>query len=131
MSAVPRHTLAVAVGLAVFGLVWCGKEPDPIRRDIQSVKDRSVPPGDRLIPSYGPRREGRILRASWEIETEMAWSAYAAWVVAQLPEFQVRGSDGDGLRMSRPLEGDVYTLTFRRKPADQGLVEVTFVAQPF
>jgi hypothetical protein len=29
------------------------------------------------------------------------------------------------------MEGDVYTLTFRRKPAAKGLVEVTFEAQPF
>lgn len=129
MSAVPRR--AVAVGLAVLGLACCAKEPDPIGRAVQSVKDRSVPPGGRLIPSYGPGREGQVFRASWEIDTDMTWSAYATWVVAQLPEFQVRANDVDSLRMSRPLEGDVYTLTLRRKPAQKSVIEATFEARPF
>jgi hypothetical protein len=130
MSAVPRG--AVAVGLAVLGLVCCAKEPDPIGRDVQSIKDRSVPPGGRLIPSYGPGRGGQVFRASWEIEADIAWSAYAAWLVAQLPEFRVRADDGEALSLSRPLEGDVYILTLRRKPAEKGLlVEATFESRPF
>ena len=85
-----------------------------------------------MIPSYDPRREGQTIRASWEIETEMAWNDYVAWVVAQLPEFHVRASDVDGLRMSRPLEGDVYAVTFCRRAAEKGLlIEATFVASPF
>jgi hypothetical protein len=121
----------MAMGLAVLGVVSCLKLPDPIERDIQSVKDRSVPPGGRLIPSYGRGREGQVLRAAWEIETDMTWNAYAAWVVAQLPEFQVRANDAVSLRLSRPLEGDVYMLTFRRKPAGQSRqIEVAFEARP-
>jgi hypothetical protein len=129
MSTLPR--CAVAICLAAFGL-FCCFEPDPIGRDIQSVKDLSVPPGGRLMPLDGPRREGQRVRATWEVETDMAWDAYAAWVTAQLPEFQVRANDAEGLRLSRPLEGDVYTLTVRRKAANERpLIDVTFEAQPF
>jgi len=119
------------MGLAALGLVCCLKLPDPIERDIQAVKDRSVPPGGWLIPSYGPGRGGQVLRAAWEIETDIAWNAFTAWVAVQLPEFQVRANDAVSLRLGRPLEGDVYTLTFRRKPAGQRRqIEVAFEARP-
>ena len=126
----PRR--ALAVGLAALGLAACSRKPDPIGQDIPSVKMRSVPPGGRLRSSYTPVHDGQALRASWEIETDMAWDAYTAWVVAQLAEFRVQADDTGSLRLSRSLAGDVYTLAFRRKPTAQSLrIEATFEARPF
>jgi hypothetical protein len=72
------------------------------------------------------------VKASWEVETIMAWDVYAAWVVSQMPEFQVRHKDEETLRLSRPLEADVFTVSFRPKPSDRDRrVEVAFESRPF
>jgi hypothetical protein len=122
---------AVTLGLLAIGALSCG-QTDPVGEAIQSAKDRSVPPGGRLIPLYGPARDEESVKASWEVETRMAWDVYAAWVVSQMPEFRVRQKDGDVLSLSRPLDADVYALSSRPKEADKSAkVEVAFEARPF
>lgn len=130
MTALGRRR-AVTLGLLAIGVLSCGRA-DPVGDAIQSAKDRSVPPGGRLSPLYGPARDKESVTASWEVETGMAWDVYAPWVVSQLAEFHVQQRDGDVLRLSQPLHADVYMLTFRRKQADEDAkVEVAFESRPF
>jgi hypothetical protein len=122
---------AVTLALLGLGVLSCGKT-DAVGDAIQSAKDRSVPTGGRLLPLYGPGRDKGSVKASWEVETIMAWDVYAAWVVSQMPEFQVRHKDEETLRLSRPLEADVFTVSFRPKPSDRDRrVEVAFESRPF
>jgi hypothetical protein len=96
------------------------------------VIDRTVPNQGRVIPGDSPRRVGQTLRASWSIEIEMPWEAYAGWVVKQLPEFRLRASEPGTLRFSRPLAGDVYYVTLSLMAGSGALqVEATFRAEPF
>jgi hypothetical protein len=108
------------------------KPPDAVPRDAQSVIDRTVPNQGRVIPGDSPRRAGQTLRASWSIEIDLSWEAYAGWVVKQLPEFRLQASEPGTLRFSRPLAGDVYYVTLRRMAGPGALrVEATFQADPF
>lgn len=57
---------------------------------------------------------------------------YTAWLKTQLSELRVAASEPDTFRFSRILSGDVYLLTFRRKPGSKMLtIEVSFEASPF
>jgi hypothetical protein len=91
-----------------------------------------VPRPGRIIPGDSLRREGQALRATWTVEVDMQWSAYADWVASQLREFRLANREADALRFSRPLEGDVYYVTLERRPSDGALlVEARFEARPF
>ena len=85
-----------------------------------------------MIPGDAPRHDGQALCASWQVESNMQWQAYRGWVTTQLFEFRLANSEADSLRLSRALEGDVYSVTLNRSPR-QGdlLVEATFQALPF
>lgn len=123
---------ALVVGLAALALAACVKQLDPIEAGIQSVRERTVPAKGRLLSGYPPSRRGQVLRASWEIETEMEWDAYAAWVKGQSPDFKAASSEPGALRFSRPLEGDVYSVTLKPQPLGGSLlIEATFEASPF
>jgi hypothetical protein len=121
----------VALGLLALGVPSCGRT-DAVEGAIRSAKDRSVPPGGRLIPLSGPARDTEAVKASWEVEAVMGWDAYAGWVASRMPEFQVRARDEKTLRLSRTLEADVFTVDFRPRPSDRDArVEVAFESRPF
>jgi hypothetical protein len=85
-----------------------------------------------MIPGDSLRREGQALRATWTVEVDMEWNAYADWVASQLQEFRLANREPDALRFSRPLEGDVYYVSLERRPRDAALlVEARFDARPF
>jgi hypothetical protein len=66
----------IATALAVLGVLGCLRTPDPVERDLESIKERSVPPGGRMTVSYplsreqgtagreGPDRRGLVRRAA-------------------------------------------------------------------
>ena len=127
----PRKAAGLPVLAAVLALAACTREPNRVETDVQSIKDRTVPRSGRLIPG-GSRRDAQKLRVSWDVEAEVSWSDYAAWVETRLPEYRLVSRDADTLCFGRTLEGDAYSVTFKRSPR-QGLllVQVSFWAVPF
>ena len=107
-------------------------QPDPIATDVESARDRTVPSGGHIVRSYSLRRDGHSARASWEIETQLAWSTYVEWVEPRLGEYGLAERGRDRLRFTRQLEGDVYTLLLIAKPgAARQTIEASFEATPF
>lgn len=125
-----RHRLAFAV--FGFALAACGKPPDPVATDVEATRDRTVPPGARIVTFYPLRRDDHSARASWEIETEMSWSDYTARVEQRLGEYRLAEKGRDRLRLSRQMDGDVYVLVLVAKPDSKSLrIEASFEARPF
>ena len=115
-----------------MGLGACGAPLARVRADAEAVRERTVPPGGWLAAASPLRRDGHSARASWRVETELAWSAYAPWVEQQLGEFRVAERGRGLLRLSRQLEGDLYVLALVARPGSRGLtVEASFEALPF
>lgn len=121
----------LALLVAVLTLAACTRQPDPVKADVQSVKDRTVPRNGRLIPGDSPRHD-QAIRVTWDIEAEMSWNDYAAWVETRLPEFRRVSGDAEALRFSRALEGDAYSVTVERSTRKGSvLAHVSFEARPF
>ena len=122
--------MAIAIVGAVFAT--CAKPVDPIVAEVESARDRTVPPAGRIVSSYPLQRDRGLARATWGIETEMAWSAYTEWVRPRLGEYRLVAQGRDRLLLSRQLEGDVYTLVLVEKPSSASLrIEASFEATPF
>jgi len=126
---IPRRTLPALLGLA---FIQCAKPPDPIAHDVAAITDRTVPHGGRLVLAYPLRREGDLARASWQIEAETSWEAYAEQVIERLPEFRVAERRQGRLRLLRALAGDQYHLEVAGEERGRTLViQLAFEAQPF
>ena len=124
--------LLLPLGLAAIALSGCGSTPDPIDRDVDSVKARSIPPGARLSEVTSLRREHETAHAEWQLEIGMPWDAYADWVTPRLSEYRLVRRDGSGLLFSRQLDADVYVVELKRKPGEKDLtVQASFEARPF
>jgi hypothetical protein len=123
------------MALAIAGIVACAacsKPADPIAADIDSALERTVPPRGRVTLSYPLSRARGAASATWQVETELDWHAYAAWVELRLAEYRVAERGPDRLRFTRQLEGDSYTLTLAGKPDSKSLrVDASFEARPF
>jgi hypothetical protein len=115
-----------------FTLATCGPPADPIRTDVDSVQQRTLPPGGRLVVPAVLTRRTQSVQASWRLETEMSWRQYAPWVESQLREFRVAERADGRLRLSRQLAGDLYVVELVAAPGSAPLtVEASFVATPF
>jgi hypothetical protein len=112
-------------------LAACPGAADPVAKEAQSVIDRTVPRRGHMIPGDSLRRHGQALRATWRVEVEIPWDAYADWVSGQLPEYRLAAREADTLLFSRVLEGDVYYVALKRVPNEGVLVEARFEAHPF
>lgn len=124
-----RRLVLALVGLT---LAACANQPDPIATDVESAKDRTVPPGGHITSSYSWQRDRQSARASWEIETELAWNAYAAWVEPRMGKYRLVERGQDRLRFTQQLEGDYYSLVLVAKPSSKShTIEVSFEATPF
>jgi hypothetical protein len=123
--------VGLALLVAVLTLAACTRQNDPVAADVQSVKDRTVPRNGRLIPGDS-RRHDQALRVTWDIEAEMSWNDYAAWLKTRLPEFRLVSHDAEALRFGRALEGDAYSVTVKRSTGEGSLLaHVSFEARPF
>ena len=126
----PRRRAAFAIVGVVFAA--CAKPADPIMADVESARDRTLPPAGRIVTFPPLRRDEHRARASWEIETEMSWDGYTAWVEARLGEYRLAEKGRDQLRLTHQLEGDVYVLVLVAKPDSRSLrIEASFEARPF
>ena len=127
-----RVTPMSALVLAAIIICACGS-PNPVEQDIRSVQERTIPAGGRLTAAYSAQREGTSLRATWEIETDMSWEAYSRWIAPRLADFQQRASPDGTLRFARILEGDSYSVVFKRKgqESERLAIQASFEASPF
>jgi hypothetical protein len=115
-----------------LALAGCAQRQDPIAADAESARERTVPSGGRVVRASPLRRETHSARASWEIETGMAWNAYAAWVQGRLGDYRLVERGPDRLRLTRALAGDVYVLVLVAKPGSRSsTIEVSFEAAAF
>lgn len=89
------------------GALACG---DPLPQQVLDLRERTLPSRARLIAASNLSRDGRSAEATWEIETEMRWEDYSAWAPTQLREFNVADASASALHLTKPLDGDTYTL---------------------
>lgn len=126
-----RRTVLAAVLVCLSGTA-CSPGPDPIGLEVRSLEERTVPVGGRLASAYPLERDGKTARASWQIETRMAWDQYAPWVEARLPDYRVVRREGMSLWLARSLTGDTCQLVLTFKPAGAAAtIEASFEARPF
>ena len=89
------------------GALACG---DPLPQQVLDLRERTLPSRARLIAASNLSRDGRSAWATWEIETDMRWEDYSAWAPTQLREFNVADASASALHLTKPLDGDTYTL---------------------
>lgn len=102
-----HRALAGVVGLVMTGALACG---DALPQEVLDLRERTLPSRARLLASSNLTRDERTAEATWEIETEMRWEDYRAWVATQLRGFTLADGGPSELRLTKLLDGDTYTL---------------------
>lgn len=85
-------------------------DPDrEMRREFESLRDLTLPPGGRLISSTGIKRTRRGVEGAWEAELPGDWDAYRVWLARRLePDFRLLPSRSTDLEFVRFTPNDSY-----------------------
>lgn len=122
--------------LATAFLVACTKGQQfwasTTAREIEEVKNRTVPSDGLLLHESGPVRESSSIRARWEIQTRSDNRVYFQWLKNQLgADYHVTSETNSAMSLVKQMEGDSYTIAIQGSGAPGGtVVEAKFVAGP-
>lgn len=114
-------------GLAFLILLTVACARDDVRRDLDALVPRTIPP-TVAAPYVSVTRTSETLETSWQMEPGMGWPTYREWLTTRLPEFGVRSSTDTELILSRILPADSYRLVVRPNGA---VVVFEFTARAF
>ncbi len=96
--------------LFLWGFAGC-REPDPLKREILSLQERTMPPGAKVVEKTNVVRNGTTASSKWEYETDWDWEEYSTWVSNNLaPDYEAMMGGKTNLQFRRRLSGDVFTL---------------------
>lgn len=117
--------------LGVSGLA-CQRPATTTSHRVASLRERTIPPGAKLIDLTGPTEDDSGLKATWELETDMAWDAYTAWLAGQVSDdFEAEPGQESRLIWRQALPGDSLTLSFEPLSSQPPLrVLATFIGRP-
>ena len=111
MHKAPQILFALAASLALLMFGANCQRPDTVQEEIQRVRERTMPPGSRLVRIAVMERSPQSVTATWELETSGAWKQYSDWTAERLAGDYVTAESSDSRRvLRRNLPGDVYFL---------------------
>jgi len=104
-----------------------------VREHVEELKNRTIPPGGKIIANSNPNLGHWSATANWEFEADWSEREYRRWIIAQLH----RGFGDPRMIKSRLVflgrfNGDVETLTVGTTPGSSKLqVRVTLEIYPY
>ena len=129
----PKHCLAILAFIFALSLVACirtQKQAPSIEREVQEVRNRTVPKDGRLVATSRPVKNDFDLHATWDIETTSDNRSYFQWLKSQLsPEYHVTAETASTIRFIIETVGDSYSLEFRRDgTSGRPVIHASFIA---
>jgi len=118
--------------LASMSLVACTRHRAIWRsstlREIEEVRNRSVPNDGAVVRMSEPVRNNSSVRSTWEIQTKSNSGEYFQWLKTELgPGYRTTSQTLSAISLVREIEGDSYTVTARSAESSNGaLVAVEF-----
>lgn len=81
----PLAMLVIAMALLFLVMLPSGPPDYPeFRAELANLQGETTPPSGRVLTTSEPMIQNGSLRATWEIESGMAWSEYTDWASREL-----------------------------------------------
>lgn len=102
----------------------------PLQRTLRDLAGRTTPPGSESRAET-VERPAHGVRATWEVRTEMEWTAYREWVRGRLSDFRMTSTGERSASFARWHGGDAQHLTIElASPGPPMLARVSLTAYP-
>ena len=121
--------MVTAIVLSV-GATACGGSA--VEAQWQHVVECTLPPHQTVPRDVTLDRRDMAIEATWEMQTDLNWEQYRAWVAQRLSgEYTAAPIEPRTLVLSRDVDGDRYAVTIRAMSNEQPLlVRLQFRATP-
>jgi hypothetical protein len=117
---VTRLIVTAIVSLSV-GATACGGSA--VEAQWQHVVERTTPPHQTVPRDVTLDRRGMALEATWEMQTDLTWEQYAAWVAQRLSgEYSATPIEPRTVVLSKYVDGDRYAVTITAMSNEQPLL---------
>jgi hypothetical protein len=113
--------IVTAIVLLSVGATACGGSA--VEAQWQHVVERTTPPHQTVPRDVTLDRRGMALEATWEMQTDLTWEQYAAWVAQRLAgEYAATPIEPRTVVLSKYVDGDRYAVTITAMSNEQPLL---------
>jgi hypothetical protein len=113
--------MVTAIVLLCVGTTACGSSA--VVAQWQHVVERTTPPHQTVPRNVTLDRRDLALGATWEMQTELNWEQYAAWVAQRLSgEYTATSIEPRTVVLSKYVDGDRYAVTITAMSTEQPLL---------
>ena len=116
-----KRLIVTAIVLLSVGTTACGSSA--VEAQWQHVVERTTPPHQTVPRDVTLDRHNMALEATWEMQTDLTWEEYAAWVALRLSgEYTATPIEPRAVVLSKYVDGDRYAVTIRAMSNQQPLL---------